>query len=87
MDPELKALLEENHRLVQENNQILRSMRRNGRIGIAMKIIFWAIILGAPLFLWHLYFPGNGKEGILDVTTDLESFQGLLKTYEGLQTQ
>ena len=48
---ELKALLEENLRVSKENNQILRDMRRLGRIAFWAKVILWTIVLVVPLLL------------------------------------
>lgn len=86
-DPALRALLEENQRLVKENNEILRSMRRAARIALVFKIVIWAIILGLPVFLWRLYFPDAGITTPGDISASIEQFQALLRGYEGLPTQ
>jgi hypothetical protein len=45
MTPEEKSLLQRSLKLAEENNDILRSMRRSGRIGTAMHVLYWAIII------------------------------------------
>jgi len=86
MDPEIRALLEENHRLLADNNKILHTMRRNARIGIIFKILVWAIILGVPVFIWRLYFPNVTMATPSDMSQSMEQFQDLLRTYENLPT-
>lgn len=46
MTPEEKSLLERAAALAEENNKILRSMRRAARWDMAMRIVYWAVILG-----------------------------------------
>ena len=84
MDPELKTLLEENQRLIQETHDMVRVMRRNARIGIVFKILIWAIILGLPVFLWRLYFPNVNMATPSDISASIEQFEELLRVYEGL---
>lgn len=45
MTPEEKSLLERTSKLVEENNDILRSIRRTNRLGTIMHILYWAVIL------------------------------------------
>ena len=47
MTPDEKSLLERTAALAQENNAILRSMRRTARFETIMRVIYWVIILGA----------------------------------------
>ncbi|KKU67996.1 MAG: hypothetical protein UX89_C0009G0030 [Parcubacteria group bacterium GW2011_GWA2_47_16] len=46
MTPEEKILLERAVHLGEENNKILRGIRRTNRLGFAWKIVYWAIIIG-----------------------------------------
>ncbi len=52
---ELKKLLEENLEATKENNRLLREMRRNALIGLAVKAVIWLILLGVPLFFLGTY--------------------------------
>jgi hypothetical protein len=54
MTPEEKSLLERTYKLVMENNTILRGIRRSNRIGTAMKVLYWVILIG--LSVGALYF-------------------------------
>lgn len=87
MDPEIKALIEENQRLLADNNHMLRSMRRYARIGIVFKIFVWAIILGVPVFLWRLYFPNASMTTPSELSESVGQLQELMRTYEGLPRQ
>ncbi|MEI6528548.1 MAG: hypothetical protein WCO10_02655 [bacterium] len=46
MNPEERKTLYETAELVQENNNILRGMRRSARFAVIWKIFYWALILG-----------------------------------------
>ncbi len=45
MTPEEKSLLERTHKLAEENNSMLRSMRRSTRIAMIFRVIYWVVIL------------------------------------------
>lgn len=55
MNPEERSLLQQTYELAKENNQILRGIRRTGRIGTILKVCYWAVIilisLGAYVFI------------------------------------
>ena len=46
MTPEERILLERAVSLGEENNKILRGIRRSNRLGFVWKIVYWAIIIG-----------------------------------------
>ncbi|MBI2476447.1 MAG: hypothetical protein HYV67_04380 [Candidatus Taylorbacteria bacterium] len=45
MNPEEKQLLERAVSLSEENNKILRGIRRGNRFGLAWKIFYWIVII------------------------------------------
>jgi len=55
MTPEEKSLLERTNRLAEENNAILRGMRRSNRISMIFRAVYWLIIIaiavGAAYYL------------------------------------
>ena len=55
MEPELKKQLEEIHALTRDNNRMLRAIRRDAWFSLAGKIIFWAIFLLGPVYLYYAY--------------------------------
>ncbi|MEN9912909.1 MAG: hypothetical protein RLY66_317 [Candidatus Parcubacteria bacterium] len=45
MTPEERSLLERTHKLTEENNEILRSIRRATRFSLAFRIVYWVVII------------------------------------------
>lgn len=54
MNPEERSLLERTYKMAEENNEILKSIRRYTRFGTAIKIFYWVIIIG--LSVGSIYF-------------------------------
>lgn len=54
MNPEERSLLEKVYKMTEENNEILHSIRRTTRFGLAMRILYWVVIIG--LSVGALYF-------------------------------
>ena len=52
MDEEFKVLLRKNLELSKENNRLLKKLRRNAIIGNVLRLIWWAIIIGLPVYLY-----------------------------------
>jgi hypothetical protein len=90
MTPEERSLLERTHKLAEENNEILRSIRRSNRISIAMRLLYWVVIIGISLGAFYLIQPyieavTGAYQSISGVTTtdgtteSLTSVSSLLK--------
>lgn len=86
MNPEERSLLERTYKMVEENNVILKSIRRTGRIGTAVKVFYWVVIIG--LSIGSLYFIQpyvdalkgvGGDSGISPTNSYVENIQNLLK--------
>ncbi len=56
---EIKELLLENQRLLKENNELLLGMRRSARWAFAFRVLWFAMILGAPIALYYLLLEPN----------------------------
>ncbi|PCI29553.1 hypothetical protein COB55_01885 [Candidatus Wolfebacteria bacterium] len=56
-DPKEKKLLERIAKLTEENNRLLRKMRTSQVIGRVMTIVYWLIILGVGVGLYHVIQP------------------------------
>ena len=52
MDEEFKVLLRKNLELSKENNRLLKKMRRSAFIGNILRVIWWAVIIGLPIYLY-----------------------------------
>jgi hypothetical protein len=92
MNPEERSLLERTYKMTEENNEILKSLRRTSRLGIVMKIFYWVVIIGTTLGAFYFIRPymdflANGLGVTSDVgTTDVslinsksENIQSLLE--------
>lgn len=74
MDPESKKLLEETFRLAQNNNDMLRSMKRSIMWGHITRTIYWVFIIGSAVGAFYLLQPYinqlkdvyDGASGILN---------------------
>jgi hypothetical protein len=81
MSPEEKELLQRAVALSEENNEMLRSMRRSMRISRWMSIAYWVFIIGSAVGAFYLIQPyidgitgvyGGAKSNFSDV---LQEFQ------------
>jgi cell division protein FtsL len=70
MTPEEKSLLERTYKLAEDNNSILHSMRRTHRMGIALKVTYWAIIISVSFGL--IYYLQPYFESLVDVIKKAE---------------
>jgi hypothetical protein len=57
MTPEEKSLLERTYKIVEDNNTILRGIRRANRISAGIRIFYWLVIVGATLGLFYYMQP------------------------------
>lgn len=57
MNPEEKKLLEETHRLAEENNALLHKMNRSMRWARIMRIVYWVFIIGSAVGAFYLIQP------------------------------
>jgi len=57
MDPESKKLLEETLAMTQENNQILKELRRSMRIARVVSILYWVLIVGSAVGAFYFIQP------------------------------
>ena len=61
MDPESKKLLEETFELEQDNNKMLRSMRRSMMWGRVMSVVYWLVIIGISVGAFYFIQPYFNK--------------------------
>jgi hypothetical protein len=57
MDPADRDLLQATYDLTEENNEILRKMRRGQVISRNLKIVYWVLIVGAGVGLFYYLDP------------------------------
>lgn len=49
------GLLQKIYELERENNRMLHAMRRGAMWGTLFRIVWWALILGVPIWLYYHY--------------------------------
>jgi len=69
---DLKTLLKRNLELTQENNALLRKMRRSAIYGNIMKVVWLAIIIGLPVYIYY-YFLQPYIVQLLELYRDVET--------------
>ena len=57
MTPEERTLLMQSIKLAEENNKMLRGMRRSARIASVLRILYWVIILGSAFGAYYAIQP------------------------------
>lgn len=77
-DDESKRMLREILETSKENNKLLKRMRRAALWGGVLRVIWWAIIIGVPIYLYFSVLqPVFNEVGI--------SFSNILENIENLQ--
>jgi len=94
MDEDRDNLLEQTYALTVENNRLLKKMRRGSRIGLVFKLVFWAVMLGLPIWMYFTILEpmlqqGMGVlqqvQGVADMAgTQSQQVKGLLDSIPGL---
>jgi hypothetical protein len=57
MTPEEKSLLERTYKLAEDNNAMLRSIRRTGRLALIMRALYWIVIIGFSVGAYYFIQP------------------------------
>ena len=57
MDPEIKELLRRNIKLSEENNSILKKMRRSAEWSSFFRFIYWLLIIAAGIVSFYYVQP------------------------------
>ena len=86
MTPEERSLLERTYKIVQENNSILRSLRRSNRYSLVFKVVYWGVIIVVSLgayFAIQPYFQSvvNAYSAIQGDATTSHTILDSLKGY------
>ena len=57
MTPEERAILERVSKLAEENNEMLRKIRRTGRWSLIIRVAYWVIVVGLALGVFYFLQP------------------------------
>lgn len=77
MDPKDRELLEKTFNLAEENNVLLRKIRRSLRVSQAVRITYWVLIIGLSIGAFYFIQPY--------IDQLLETYSGLQSDYENVQ--
>jgi hypothetical protein len=55
MQPTDRELLEQTYKIERENNKMLKGMRRNAFLGGIFRLLWYALLLGLPLWAYVTY--------------------------------
>jgi len=89
MDPREKALFEEMHELVQENNKILHRLQRSARWSKFLRFVYWVIIIGTSVGAYYYLQPYIDKlMGVYSgMQSDLNNVKGVTSQASDLLNQ
>ncbi len=76
---EIKDLLRENQRLLVENNQLLRQMRKGTIIATIFRLIWFVIVIFIPLYIYFYYIAPNWE----NIKQQLENLEAMTAEMEG----
>ncbi|MEX0917857.1 MAG: hypothetical protein WDZ93_01760 [Candidatus Paceibacterota bacterium] len=95
-EPDLKRQLDQNKKLLEENNSLLRRLDRNARIGIWLQVLWYVFLIGMPFavyfYILEPYFAAMGSSyetfnaGIQEIP-GWKQFHELLGSYQGSEGQ
>ncbi|NQV93447.1 hypothetical protein HQ403_03040 [Candidatus Kaiserbacteria bacterium] len=87
MEPDIRDLLKKNFELTKENNKLLRKMRRNALLGGFFKLIWIAVIIGVPVYV-YFNFLAPVLDQVLDAAQTVQDVGGKVEVLQGeLQNQ
>lgn len=58
-EKDIRTLLEENQRLLQENNQLLKRMRRNAVVATVVRLLWFGILILGSWYAYQVYLVPN----------------------------
>ena len=77
---DLKTLLKKNLDLTRENNVLLRKMRRMAIYGNIIKVVWLAIIIGLPVYIYYAFLqPYVGQA--LEICSGVETGVGGIRNF------
>jgi len=84
MTPEERHLLELTHKLAEENNRILVSIRRSNRVSAIFRVLYWIIIIGISVGAYYFIQPYvNTAFDLFNVVKqDIQQVQGVANKFK-----
>ena len=72
MDDDTRQLLKKTLKVAEENNRLLKRMRRNAFFGGILRLMWWAVIIGLPVYLYFTVF----EPYLVDLNETYEALKG-----------
>jgi Sec-independent protein secretion pathway component TatC len=94
MTPEERELLNRSLKLAEENNKMLRSMRRSARFSSFIRLVYWLFIIGAAFGTYYFVQPyiapimktyTDLQKSVADIKSTTSSFSNLPSWLGGKQ--
>ncbi|MDB5259380.1 MAG: protein of unknown function with transrane region [Candidatus Taylorbacteria bacterium] len=88
MTPEERNLLERTLKVSEENNDILKSIRRSNRISTVLRVLYWIVIIGLSFGAYYFIQPyieqvsglyNEAQQSIDNVKGVTSKFSGFMK--------
>ena len=85
MEQDVQELLKKNIELTKENNKLLKKMRRNAFLGGLLKLVWIAVIIGLPVYIYFNFLAPvldqvlDAAQSVQDVGSKVEGLQGELQ--------
>lgn len=78
----IKRLLEENAKILNENNILLKKLHRNAVTGMVLQVIWYALLIGIPFALYFILQPyfdafGSSYDNFIDGLNELPGLKGI----------
>ncbi len=87
MDSQDRELLEKTFRLAEENNAMLRKIRRSMRWSWISRALYWVLLIGISIGAFYFVQPYIDQlMGVYGgIQGDVQNIQGLFDQYRGVQ--
>ena len=91
MTPEERSLLRQTYELAQENNTILRGIRRANRFSMAFKIFYWLVIIGVTLGAFYFVQPyleksidllNQAQKSVQSINGNIDQVKGAIDVFK-----
>lgn len=78
-DQDLDELVRANLKLTQENNKMLKAMRRSVIYGRIFRVLFWLLLLGGSYVVYYVFL----EPYVVKISQVYEQVQGIQSTMTG----
>jgi hypothetical protein len=85
MEEETKVLLRKVLEVSEENNHMLHKLRRQGVYGMLFRLLWWAVIIGIPIFMYYQFVRPSYEEFSGFYQSARENIQEIQENFSGLR--